>query len=295
MQTNPLALFGDHLARLRKARGWSQEKLALESGLARSYVSGIERGRRNVALVNICVLADTLGVPTSEMLRFAQASAGAEDVAMQSERTPLPQISRSLCKLENRDQVWLAEIIRSLSSRLSHATPPAGAGVSADAHEQPSGDAHQPTFAEDRSAFDTLCDGDEADATGDDADTDADEANERRMTTDTGLPRPPYDGSPARTPVRPDFESGFPTNRLLATSAPSQMSAQASYAASAPHSDTETARPSATVDASGAVGKVTPIGDPMNARGASSDAPRQSTSEGRSHDDTLRMRRNDDE
>ena len=123
MQTNPLALFGDHLARLRKARGWSQEKLALESGLARSYVSGIERGRRNVALVNICVLADTLGVPTSEMLRFAQASATTQDAAATSERTPLPQISRSLCKLENRDQIWLAEIIRSLSSRLSHASP----------------------------------------------------------------------------------------------------------------------------------------------------------------------------
>ncbi|VVE86514.1 helix-turn-helix domain-containing protein [Pandoraea bronchicola] len=123
MQTNPLALFGDHLARLRKARGWSQEKLALESGLARSYVSGIERGRRNVALVNICVLADTLGVPTSEMLRFAQAASGAGDTTAPSERTPLPQISRSLCRLENRDQVWLAEIIRSLSSRLSHAAP----------------------------------------------------------------------------------------------------------------------------------------------------------------------------
>ncbi len=120
MQTNPLALFGDHLACLRKARGWSQEKLALESGLARSYVSGIERGRRNVALVNICVLADTLGVPTSEMLRFAPAATGAQDGTTLSERTPLPQISRSLCKLENRDQVWLAEIIRSLSSRLSH-------------------------------------------------------------------------------------------------------------------------------------------------------------------------------
>ncbi len=132
MQTNPLALFGDHLARLRKARGWSQEKLALESGLARSYVSGIERGRRNVALVNICVLADTLGVPTSEMLRFAQATSGAADNAAPSDRTPLPQISRSLCRLENRDQVWLAEIIRSLSSRLSHAAPPVTPSPSAN-------------------------------------------------------------------------------------------------------------------------------------------------------------------
>lgn len=126
MQTNPLALFGDHLAHLRKARGWSQEKLALESGLARSYVSGIERGRRNVALVNICVLADTLGVPTSEMLRFSQAITGTDTAAIDAGRTPLPQISRSLGRLENRDQVWLAEIIRSLSSRLSHANAPAG-------------------------------------------------------------------------------------------------------------------------------------------------------------------------
>ncbi len=124
MQTNPLALFGDHLARLRKSRGWSQEKLALESGLARSYVSGIERGRRNVALVNICVLADTLGVPTSEMLRFTTTPPGAEDATPAAERTPLPQISRSLCRLESRDQVWLAEVIRSLSSRLSHCAPP---------------------------------------------------------------------------------------------------------------------------------------------------------------------------
>ncbi|MGC7404665.1 helix-turn-helix domain-containing protein [Pandoraea pneumonica] len=124
MQTNPLALFGDHLAHLRKARGWSQEKLALESGLARSYVSGIERGRRNVALVNICVLADTLGVPTSEMLRFSQMPAGTDASTTTTERTPLPQISRSLGRLENRDQVWLAEIIRSLSSRLSHAGAP---------------------------------------------------------------------------------------------------------------------------------------------------------------------------
>ena len=70
MTYDPLALFGQHLIKLRKERGWSQEKLALESGLARSYVGGIERGRRNIALINICVLADTLGVAPAEMLNF---------------------------------------------------------------------------------------------------------------------------------------------------------------------------------------------------------------------------------
>lgn len=70
MEYQPLKLFGTHLVELRKALGWSQERLAFESGLARSYVGGIERGQRNIALVNICVLADTLGVPPAEMLNF---------------------------------------------------------------------------------------------------------------------------------------------------------------------------------------------------------------------------------
>jgi transcriptional regulator with XRE-family HTH domain len=70
MDYDPLEMFGKRLVELRKAKGWSQEKLALESGLARSYVGGIERGQRNIALYNICVLAATLGVVPSEMLVF---------------------------------------------------------------------------------------------------------------------------------------------------------------------------------------------------------------------------------
>lgn len=70
MDYDPLELFGKRLVELRKAKGWSQEKLALESGLARSYVGGIERGQRNIALYNICVLAETLEVVPSDMLAF---------------------------------------------------------------------------------------------------------------------------------------------------------------------------------------------------------------------------------
>lgn len=73
MDYDPLELFGKRLVELRKAKGWSQERLALESGLARSYVGGIERGQRNIALYNICVLAETLGVVPSEMLVFDTA------------------------------------------------------------------------------------------------------------------------------------------------------------------------------------------------------------------------------
>lgn len=70
MDYDPLHLFGQHLVKLRKKHGWSQERLALESGLARSYVGGIERGQRNIALLNICILAETLDVPPNEMLNF---------------------------------------------------------------------------------------------------------------------------------------------------------------------------------------------------------------------------------
>jgi transcriptional regulator with XRE-family HTH domain len=62
--------FGKRLAEVRKAKGWSQEKLSLESGVARSYLGGVERGQRNIALVNICRLADTLGVKPSFLLEF---------------------------------------------------------------------------------------------------------------------------------------------------------------------------------------------------------------------------------
>lgn len=69
---NPLVLFGKKLVQLRKARGWSQEQLALESGLARSYLGGVERGQRNIALLNICRLAEALNQTPSELMNFIQ-------------------------------------------------------------------------------------------------------------------------------------------------------------------------------------------------------------------------------
>lgn len=67
---DPRVLFGLRISFLRKQLGWSQEKLALESGLARSYLGGVERGQRNIALVNICRLAEALSVEPAELLQF---------------------------------------------------------------------------------------------------------------------------------------------------------------------------------------------------------------------------------
>lgn len=68
MATDPKKAFGKRLSQLRKTKGWSQEKLALESGIARSYLGGVERGQRNIALVNICKLATTLRIRVSHLM-----------------------------------------------------------------------------------------------------------------------------------------------------------------------------------------------------------------------------------
>lgn len=65
---DPRVVFGRQLAALRKQAGYSQEALALESGLARSYLGGVERGQRNIALLNICRLARALAVKPSMLM-----------------------------------------------------------------------------------------------------------------------------------------------------------------------------------------------------------------------------------
>ena len=66
--TDPLGAFGETVRELRKKKGWSQEDLALEVGLDRTYIGGVERGERNISLRNICRLAQALGVSPSQLL-----------------------------------------------------------------------------------------------------------------------------------------------------------------------------------------------------------------------------------
>lgn len=63
-----LKKFGERVRQLRKAKGLSQEKLAELADLHRNYIGGIERGERNLALLNILRLARALGVSPSQLL-----------------------------------------------------------------------------------------------------------------------------------------------------------------------------------------------------------------------------------
>ena len=59
-------LFGDRMKEIRLGKGVSQEALAAAADLHRTYVSSVERGERNVSIVNIARLADALNVPIRE-------------------------------------------------------------------------------------------------------------------------------------------------------------------------------------------------------------------------------------
>jgi transcriptional regulator with XRE-family HTH domain len=65
-----LKLFGERVRILRQARGLSQEALALVAGLDRTYIGGVERGERNISLINIQKIAQALDVPLSVLLQF---------------------------------------------------------------------------------------------------------------------------------------------------------------------------------------------------------------------------------
>lgn len=62
--------FGKRVRELRKQKGWSQEDLADEAGLHRTYVGSIERGEQNVSLDNIEKIAKTLSVSVEYLFRF---------------------------------------------------------------------------------------------------------------------------------------------------------------------------------------------------------------------------------
>ncbi|MFZ4682809.1 MAG: helix-turn-helix domain-containing protein [Terrimicrobiaceae bacterium] len=62
-----LTKFGLNVARLRAAKGFSQEKLAEKAEIDRTYVSGIERGVRNPGIKAVLRISKALTVSISEL------------------------------------------------------------------------------------------------------------------------------------------------------------------------------------------------------------------------------------
>jgi transcriptional regulator with XRE-family HTH domain len=68
MSHNVLKKLGQNIKRLRLAKDLSQEKLAELSNLHRTYVGGVERGERNISLLNLTRLAQALEVSLADLM-----------------------------------------------------------------------------------------------------------------------------------------------------------------------------------------------------------------------------------
>lgn len=64
-----LSMFGEALRKLRVEAGLSQEQLAEQAQIDRSYLGAIERGEHNVALLNIIKIANALNLAPDELLK----------------------------------------------------------------------------------------------------------------------------------------------------------------------------------------------------------------------------------
>lgn len=66
-----LVALGVVIKNIRLDMGLSQEALANEVGIDRSYMGGIERGEHNLAMINLIKIAKTLKYPAAEILKKA--------------------------------------------------------------------------------------------------------------------------------------------------------------------------------------------------------------------------------
>jgi len=60
--------FGKNLRRARLAKGLSQEELALRCSLNRTYIGSVERGERNISLINIHRIASALRIDVKDLV-----------------------------------------------------------------------------------------------------------------------------------------------------------------------------------------------------------------------------------
>ena len=71
-----LAAFGAAVREARIERGYSQEAFAERAGLHRTYIGGIERGERNLALVNISRIAEALDLSMARLVAATEDRLG---------------------------------------------------------------------------------------------------------------------------------------------------------------------------------------------------------------------------
>jgi transcriptional regulator with XRE-family HTH domain len=67
MAEDLLVRLGDRIRKLRKKRGWTQVEMAERVGIDRSFLADVERGKRNVSILNLELMAKGLKVSLSQL------------------------------------------------------------------------------------------------------------------------------------------------------------------------------------------------------------------------------------
>ena len=63
-----LKRLGQRIRSIREEQAWSQEKLSFECHLHRTYISSVERGERNIAVINLRKIAAALDISLAQLL-----------------------------------------------------------------------------------------------------------------------------------------------------------------------------------------------------------------------------------
>jgi transcriptional regulator with XRE-family HTH domain len=67
MAEDLLIRLGDRIRKLRKKRGWTQVVMAEKVGIDRSFLADVERGKRNVSILNLELMAKGLKVSLAQL------------------------------------------------------------------------------------------------------------------------------------------------------------------------------------------------------------------------------------
>ncbi|MFB2765094.1 helix-turn-helix domain-containing protein [Marinobacter shengliensis] len=68
MGSSVCVAFGQNLRSIRKSKGFSQERLAHDAGIDRSYVGKIERGQANITLEKLYIFAEMLECSPKDLI-----------------------------------------------------------------------------------------------------------------------------------------------------------------------------------------------------------------------------------
>jgi len=68
MADDLLICLGERIRKLRKRRGWTQVEMAEKVGIDRSFLAEVERGRRNISILNLELIAKGLRLSLARLL-----------------------------------------------------------------------------------------------------------------------------------------------------------------------------------------------------------------------------------